>query len=337
MFKFGVVTSYTTSLRQVAETIVYALEKLGYPSNFYTWQVHWKDAKRDFERAIIFIPFDPTYLASWVLLQRDYMMRGIPSITYVTLEGKPKKWLIEKWIKRDGIFVANSQYTYKYVKEQGMNVIGVIPHGINLEETREALKETKKQPKPIKFGTVATNQPRKGLKHLAKAIKIVTEKIKDIQFEIVTTIGAKPIFHNLPNTILNTQYGMLSRHEILSKIASWHYYVCSSHAEGFCLPVLEAQALGLPVIFPEYDPLTEITHPKANFPIPITGSKFQDQGYGILFEIHDYKPDDLAKAIIEAYNLIKSNEQEYNQKSKQVKKHAEKFEATKVYKKFLEI
>jgi len=338
MTSIGVVTSHATSLRVVGESIAYALRKLGHESRLYLRQVFWEEARKEFERGIIFIPFDPIYLPSWVLLQRDYNLCGIPTVTYVTVEGRPKKWLIPEWIKRDGAFVANSNYTAKMLNEVGVYVMDVIPHGLNFEEI-EAASPNRQFKKRIKarviFGTVASDQYRKGLDKLAEAIKVFSEKHKDAKFFVLTTPKGTEYFTSLENAYVHQGFGNLTRQEVLSLIATFDYYLCSSYSEGFCLPVLEAQALGVPCIFPEYEPLTEITHPSANFPFKIMGEKFVDYGYGIRFQMHDYDVQDMVEQMEIAYDIYTCKKEEYKERSNRVKEFAKQFDAVKVYARFV--
>jgi len=340
MVKFGVISGYATSLTVVGEDIAYTLNKLGYQAVFHDWKVPWYDAEKEFDRGIIFIPFDPLYALSWFLLQRDYNLHGIPSVTYVTVEGEPKKHLVKDWIKRDCTFIANSKFTERMLKRIGVDVIDTIYHGVNFDVIREARpsKQKLKQKLGAKvvFGTVASALPRKGLPYLAQAIKITSEKLKDVKFYILTTPEGRSYFTGLENVFVSTRFGKLTREDTLSLIGSFDYYICSSLAEGFGLPVLEAQAYGVPVIYPDYDPLNEITHPTANFPIKITGERYQSLDQGILFLLHEYKPENMADQIEKAYEIYTCKPKEYQRLSQQVKKFARQFDIVETYSKFAE-
>lgn len=340
MRRVGVVTGEAPSLRVVGESLAYALNRAGYEARLYTRQVFVGDAKKSFERAIVFIPFDPIYLPSWVLLQRDYNLCGIPSVTYVTVEGVPKKWLIPDWIRRDGVFVANSAYTAKMLRRVDVEVKDVIHHGLNLEEIssaqpdRSLKRELKAQ---VLFGTVASGQYRKGLDKLAQAVKAFSQRRQDAKFFILTTPSGVKHFEGLANAHVSADFGNLPRQQVLSTMASFDYYVCSSYAEGFCLPVLEAQALGVPCVIPEYEPLTEIAHPTANLKFKVTDERWVDYGYGMHFHIHDYSVEDVVQQLDAAYETCTGNRGEYEEMREKVKGFAAKFDAVKLYTRFMDI
>jgi len=341
MVKFGIVSSYATSLKVVAEDVAYALNNAGHEAVVYTWQIPSFEARKLFEKGIVIIPFDPIYMNSWVLLQRDYIKAGIPSVTYTTVEGKPKEKLIDSWVKRDGVFVANSEYTKKMVEAVGARVIKVIPHGVNLEMARKARKKRKEIKDEVGaevlFGTIANSQPRKGLDKLAQVASMVKDELKGAFFYVLTAPTAAPQFKGLENVVVDTKFGKLTRLQLFELINNFDFYLCTSHAEGFCLPVLEAEAMGKPVIFPEYAPLTEITHPSANFPVTVTDMTYADLGFGMMFTMHWYDVEEMAEQVRRAYEVYTCNVEEYKNRSKQVRQFAKKFDIKKVYKKFLDI
>jgi len=339
MLRIGIVTTGATSLKVVGETLVYAFKKLNFDAKLYPKQLHWFDALKLFDRAIIVVPFDPIYLPSWLILQRDYNNYQLYSVTYVTVEGKPKRWLVRDWVRRDGKFVANSNYTASMLQEIGIKPLATIPHALNFEEI-DAINVNKKEFKEkyqaeCIFGTVAFGIERKGLDRLASAIKNLKEKLPNAKFYILTSPQGTHYFEGLKNVIVSHQFGKLSREEVLSLIASFDFYICSSLAEGFCLPVLEAQALSVPCVFPDYSPLNEITAKKGNIPFPYVKHEYMDMGYGMLYEIHDYKVEDMMKAIEKAYEIFTKDPKTYKRMQREVRLFSKKFDAVKVYRDFL--
>ena len=143
-------------------------------------------------------------------------------------------------------------------------------------------------------------------------------------------------FTNMKNVVVDNRFGRLERQKILSLIGSFDYYICSSHAEGFGLPLLEAQAQGVPVICGEYKPLTEITTKETAFYVPIIDEIYQDDRYGILFLYHLYRPEDMVEQIKKAYEIYTCNQEKYRQMSQKAKELANQFNILDVYSKFIE-
>ncbi|RLI87534.1 MAG: hypothetical protein DRP01_01625 [Archaeoglobales archaeon] len=343
MTRYGIITSYAPSLKTVGQDIAYAFKKAGLKIYFKDYMVSEHEAPNLFQRAIIFITCDPLYAHSWFLLAREYNLLNIPTLIYTTVEGEPKQHLISKWIKQGCYFISNSKFTTKMLKRVGLKVIGMVPHGVNMDMIEFSKKLIPDQKQMIKdklnkkviFGTVASGHPRKGLDRLSQAIEIVNSKTKDIGFVIFTNATGKNAFFDVENTLILTRFGKLAREEILSLIGALDFYIQPSLCEGFGLPVLEAQAFGIPVIYPKYEPLTEIAHPKLNYPVSIQDEQYKDLGDGILYLIHEYNPKEMADQILNAYELYTKNRQEYEARKKELIKHAESFDVKKIYLQFL--
>jgi len=343
MVRYGIVTARPPSLQVVANDIALALTKLGHEAKAYDLQIPYIQAQTQFEKSIVFIPFDPLFATAWCLLQRDYIKHGISTIIYTTVEGKPKPHLIHDWIKKDCTFVACSKFVCKMLREAELNVIDVIPHGVNIEQIRKLHGAPRAQGERFKrklgvkvlFGTVASDHPRKGLHLLAEAIKQASGELPDAGFYVLTKTKAVDLFQENPHLAINPIFGKLSRKEVLNLIGTFDYLLHPALAEGFCLPLLEAQALGVPAIYPKYEPLTEIAHPTANFPFPFKTEEYVDTGNGTLYLFHHYKPEEMVKQIKNAYETYTCKPEEYRQLRKTLKEHAEQYDITKTYSKFV--
>jgi len=341
MEKYGVVTSPAPSLSTVGRDIAHVFQKLGHQVTFSTRQIYAFEAERLFNRAVVFITFDPLYAPSWFLLSRDYNKAGIHSVIYTTTEGLPKKWHIPFWIRRDCLFIACSPFVENMLREIDMNVIGMIRHGVNFDQINHAVPKKKELKRRLNtkvvFGTVASSHRRKGLEFLKSAIKDVSERIPDAKFYVHTNPRGKSVFEGLRNVHVSTNFGRLSRKEILSLIASFDFYICSSLCEGFGLPLLEAQALGVPCIFPCYSPLNEVTHLFSNFPFRYEYTEKHDLGDGILYECHFYSPEEMAKKIEKAYEVYTCNPEEYQQRIEAIKRWAKRFDIMQLYPEFIKV
>lgn len=338
--EYGVVSSYVPSLKTVGSDIAFALNKLGHSARFYSYQVPFYDAKNMFQKAIIFVPFDPIYVTSWCVMARDYFKAHIPNVIYTTVEGIPKQRLIPDWLRADLYYVACSQYVKEMLEKVNVPVMDVIPHGVNLTHVSQA--EPQKEYLKVKleakvvFGTVCSTLPRKGLKALAEVAKIIEKELPDVKFYVFTKIVGENPFTGLKNVFIDSRFGKLERVNLLSLIGSFDYYLCPSYAEGFGLPLLEAHALGVPVICGKYKPLTEVTCPQATLYVSIYDVIEQDDGYGIMFTYHLYSVEEMVEKIKEAYEIYTCNPEQYERMVEAGKHHAEQFDILKTYSKFLD-
>jgi len=338
MPKIGVVTGKAPSLHVVAEDISAVYSELGHQVRPFFRPVPFFEAKQLFDKSIIFMPFDPTYVTPYLLSQRDYRRVGIDSAFYTTVEGRPIRAMMPDWFKRDAEVIAVSEYVRSKLEEAEVRVLDVIHHGLDLKKLekvapdKEALRRLTGG--DVVFGVVASSHRRKGLDLLAKAIELVQDKI-GAGFYVFTEPQAKPYFAGLKRTYVDARFGKLDRQSILRLIASMDFYVCSSLAEGFCLPALEAQAFGVPVIYPDCAPINEHVDPRFNFPFVWEDVEVYSERFGIAFELHLYRPEAMAERIAEAYGLFKDSPEEYRRMGEGAKRHvAEKFEARKLYPRF---
>jgi len=336
--EYGVVTGYATSLNIVANDITYALNKIGHSAKTFNWQVQFYDAKNLFEKAIVVIPFDPLTCISWFLMAWDYAKVKIPVIMYVTVEGVPKEHHVKDWFRNGLRYIANSQYTMEMLEKVNVQVLDVIPHGLNLEDISRANpnKELLKSTLNCKmiFGVVCSSLGRKGLPMLSMVAEKVKDKLPDVKFYVYSTEDAMGLFEGLSNVYYDPRFGKLDRTQLLSLMASFDFYICPSHSEGFCMPVLESEALGVPVICGEYKPLTEITTDKTALYVPIYDVELRDDMFGMYFTYHMYRVDDMVERVVEAYDLYMNNRDKYDEMCSNARSFAKKFDAVKIYRKF---
>ncbi|MEM2259997.1 MAG: glycosyltransferase [Candidatus Methanomethylicaceae archaeon] len=345
MPKVGLVSSKAISLKNVAEDISYVLSKNGFECKNYIRPIPDFLAKKEFDCCIIVMTFDPLYFVPYALACYEYSKNGIPSIMYVTTEGIPKEYLIHSWMKEKITYVANSNFTLQMLNAVNVRVKKVIYHGINYNILKRIKGKSNSLKKEIKnklgievlFGTISGNYPRKNLKTLAFVMKNIMGRFSDIGFFISTFGDVISLFSNIKNVITEKTFGSMTREEVLALIGSFDYLIHPSLSEGFGLPVLEAQAMGVPVIFPEYEPLTEITHQSANFKVPIKEITFNSFEDGILYTLHNYDPNDMIEQIEIAYDLYKNSKSEYEDRSEKVKEFAKNFDIEKLYTQFNDV
>ncbi|MEM2383574.1 MAG: hypothetical protein QW521_05375 [Desulfurococcaceae archaeon] len=338
MVRIGVVIGKAVSLKTIGGDLAKVFRGLGHTATVYDRQIPYYDALNLFDRGLVFIPFDPTYALSYILLQRDYDVHGIKSVTYTTVEGYPIRQMVKSWVKRDGKFIAVSNYVRDILEQLDIPVLDVIHHGVDLNLVG-MVKPDKNLMKRLTggrvvFGVVASSLERKGLNHLAEAIKICNDRIPEAGFYIYSEDKAGGYFAGLRNTYFDNRFGRLDRAGILRIIGGFDFYICSSLCEGFGLPVLEAQALGVPVIYPQYEPLTEFTHPQANIGFPYLEVEERWTEYGIIFQYHRYDVNEMVEAIVKAYEIYTCSQDEYLKMCSTVREHARNFDIVKLYSRF---
>lgn len=265
--------------------------------------------------------------------------RHKPAAVYVTLEGIPRKSNIihSNFAKLD--FIANSEFTAACLRQAELNVIDVVHHGIDWDrcgvivEQSAPLREQmdKKYGDRCRIVYVGRNDPRKGLPNLSMAVDILNNKCpEDFTLLIHSDPSAKPMFQK-PNCEFVSNFGSLPYDQVLQLIASCHYLVLPTLAEGFGLPLLEANALGRPAIHPWIPPLSEFSSKEFNFSWPHTEERLIDQGKVQFWILHDYPPEIMAEMMGLAVDTWKNKREEYDDYCKQARDHSKKWDYRKVY------
>jgi DNA adenine methylase len=260
---------------------------------------------------------DPMFTTPWILLHRDLSRWGVANIYYATVEGRLNKIFLRDWMRSINL-VANSEYSKKKFEEAGFKVLGVVHHGIDPEAIEEAKKRVSFGDRYIrdKIGdrsgkivalTVSNSHPRKGLAWLNKIASIVHQKDPSIKFLVITEDRGLDYFIDNPAVVAVPDFGRLDRSLILSIIASADILVFPSLSEGFGLPVLEAMALGVPVVHAELPPLMEFS---VGFTVPVKDVSEFDKSEvglsGIIYEQHIYDVHEFADVIIQVADLVKT-------------------------------
>jgi hypothetical protein len=310
--RIAVLTSHrAVSLKTVAAHIARAAEASGREAAVVERYMAPPDVQRAASAAVIVMPADPISAAPWMMLARDLSIAGMPAVYYATVEGALDASHVARWM-RAARFVANSEYTASKLREAGLPVAGVVHHGVDMAEVEGArrlarqaaarMRELGADPeRDVVAVTVASGHPRKGLDRLARVARVVSQREPRLKFLVITDESGAAQLEGTPNVIAYPALGALGREEVLSYIAAGHVYVQPSLAEGFCLPVLEAHALGVPAVHADLPPLREYS---AGWRVPARGVTRVKIDGGILYELHEYDAGEFAEVLLQVADLV---------------------------------
>jgi glycosyltransferase involved in cell wall biosynthesis len=318
--RVAVFTSHrAVSLVTVASHIAGALEGAGHDVTVYRRYVAPADVKRVADAAVVVMTADPILAVPWLLLARDLSVSGVPAVYYATVEGEPDRSHVARWMSSIR-FVANSEYTASKLRGAGLPVRGVIHHGVDLREVERARGMARHviarleylgllvAPSPdrnVVAVTAASGHPRKGLDRLAQVARIVLRREPRVRFLAITDDSGAAQLEGVPNVTALPVMGGLRREEVLALIAAGHVYVQPSLAEGFCLPVLEAHALGVPAVHADLPPLREYS---VGWRVPVRGVRPARIDGGIVYELHEYDAGEFAEVLLQVADLVMRND-----------------------------
>lgn len=302
---------------------------------------------------IMVYPCDPVFasefLGYYTIFKHAF---GDRLIWYTTVEGYPHRVLASRPAWKYVEFVANSKFTMRMLSRVGLNVVDVVYHGIDPDEVRRAKligEDLRRKVKTdfkdkVVFGVVSSAHFRKGMDHLLHAISLLDD---DVRSRTVFLIISEPKimsllnqYSNIDNVFFVDEMGRRTHEEILGFMYACDYTVFPSMCEGFGLPVLESMAMGRPVIHCWFPPLSEFSSQEYNITFPYTRVQevypTETGTGGIVFTLHRYRPEDLAKAITTAVKIYLDNPSRYTLMCEKVQEIAMKYNIYELYRKFVD-
>jgi glycosyltransferase involved in cell wall biosynthesis len=271
--------------------------------------------------ALIVMPVDPLYATPWMLLARDCRKGWVPALYYGPVEGRLNTRYVYPWM-REVQFVAPSGYVREKLVEAGLNVTAVVHHGVDMDEVREAKRNRRHARKAMaaRAGfkeddiivlTVSSSLPRKGLAWYARVTKLMAGRDPNVKFYVLTDENALKLDWARENTFIDTNMGRYSRVDVMSMVAAADILAHPAMAEGFGLPVLEAHAVGTPVVHVDIPPLREFS---VGWRVPYQGVSLLDTTpagpSGIIFENYWWEPGDFVGELAYVIDLIRSRSSE---------------------------
>jgi len=299
----SILSTYAFSFIKVAETLSKTL-KAKYHKGFFTLN--------QLEDKVIIVG-NPDY-ATYHLAQ--FIPKNKKLILYLVLEGKFIDSFIKNFLKTQTI-ITPSNYAKTKLEEADIHVAGVIPHGITVYTQP---KTTNNHEMLYISGYIKRKYPEYGIRALTKA---------GYRPFVITSIDNPYIKHFRP---IGEAY-RLKDEDIHFAYETVSWYLNLSDSEGFGLTPLEAMAHGTVVIAPDIPPLNEYLNNENSLLVKTTGEKWYEPFAWELIEHHKYDENDMANKILKAINM---NDNEYSNLSQKAFETAKKYEASKVYQKFLE-
>jgi glycosyltransferase involved in cell wall biosynthesis len=134
--------------------------------------------------------------------------------------------------------------------------VELVPSGIDLDKFASVrnpdylMKEFDFGDENVIIGNVAALAPHKSQVDFVRAAKIVESGLPGARFLIVGEGGLRGKLESLIDELGMRGRIMLTgfRHDVLEMISMFDCFVLSSHLEGLCTSVMDAQVLGVPVV-----------------------------------------------------------------------------------------
>jgi len=343
--RVAIFTGKAPSLKAVAEDLALVAVEYNitplvftdiYPQVVYSGKV---------QAAIFFYPMDPVFAVDKATYYYDFskMLQGAAA-WYTTVEGEIFREYVNDPVWRYVEFIANSQYTREKLQRRGLNVIMTIPHGVHrsvVEQARKLEPALRKRVEEelkgtVTFLVVSNSHRRKNLDGLAKAMDILTQR-QVFNYTVLGIVEGKPPHEAMYKV---AEFGSKPRYEVLAAMASVDYVLMPTMCEGFGLPLIEANAMGTPVLHGFFPPLSEFTDTDANITWQVQEIEYVPpdpvRGGGIMFELHKFPPEAIADAIIEAIDIRKNYPSKYEDMRAKALENARQYDSSQLYRKIFE-
>ena len=333
-------TLLATSTMNQAKLIKKLIEEKGYEAEFRKTITILDLQDPEVHASLWFQLATVNFLADVVV---PYITTVKPKALYVTIEGIPAKSAILCSNIPRLSFIANSKFTADCLRKAGLHVIDIIHHAIDFNIVRKARKLSNNIRKKldndfgdrVKFLYVGRHDPRKALNKLSTAVDILNEQgVKDWVLLLHTEPKARKLF-NKHNCMVISDFGSKDYVSTLALMGAVDYVIFPSVCEGFGLPVLEANAMGVPVLHCWMPPLWEFSSEEFNFVWEFTERKLVNQGNAQYWIFHDYPEFIIAEVVKDAIKIRKESESEYKEYCVKAFENAKNWNYKQVYSRLL--
>jgi len=331
---------YATSVLNQANMIKKLIEEKGYEAEYKKTITFYDMQDPEVHGVLWFQLATAPFLADVVV---PYLMGNKPKAVYVTVEGIPtKSAVLHSNIPRLS-FIANSHFTADCLRRAGLRVLDVVHHAIDPVKVKQAenyIEYFRKQfdekyADRVKFLYVGRSDPRKGLNKLSVAVDILNQQgVKDWVLLLHSEESARSLFDK-PNCDFVGYFGTLKYEQVLAMMGAVDYVIFPSVCEGFGLPVLEANAMGKPVLHCWMPPLCEFSSEEFNFVWEFEDRQFVNQGNAQYWIFHEYPEFILAEVMKDAIDYYQHKKEQYDEFCHKAKEHSRKWYYDRVYPRLL--
>jgi glycosyltransferase involved in cell wall biosynthesis len=174
-------------------------------------------------------------------------------------------------------------------------------------------RRTKPLGDPLILGAIGTLEPRKNFLAAAKISQALQAKLgRPVELHIIGRDGWGGEWQRLAREPGVSLHGFLADDKARRTIQTFDALICTSYAEGLCLPLLEAQYAGLPVIAPDQPVFREVLDRSGLFIDPANTRAAADLLYAV-FESRKSSSHEsaLATANIARWNTLAAQDREH--------------------------
>jgi len=200
-------------------------------------------------------------------------------IVYLGIEGPMHSYASKAIIRlKCPLIITPSKYASEELSRLGITTHYVIPHGFDPCDIPETLPRIGDGRGKTLFSVVLSSMEiykLLGVKYLLRAIKESSVLRKNAYFVFKVPKNKGDVFKSIINEfslsldnfkIIDTY---LSKHELYGLISSTDFYVHVSLSDAFGLPIIEAMAVGTPVIALNAPPWNEIVNDDVGFLVKV--------------------------------------------------------------------